>query len=152
MTKTHGDAEDVANVEDADGSDKSLMAWLRLNAVLVGACAALLGGVVFCVVWYTRVSDMVPMVTKLRTDVDDMQVTIRQVRSDITVTTERLNEIRKNLDKAAEQIGIVKDKMNETDAKISELLGRMDERIKGLQSHSAPLTFTPPTTEKRPWR
>jgi uncharacterized protein YoxC len=118
--------------------------WARENAVLVGAAGIICTGIVFSVVFYTRLSDMIPVVAQLRKDLDEAQASLKQVRTDITGMTERTNELRAHLDKTLEQADTVRTKLSETDNKAAELLGRMDERIKGLENHAAPLPFYAP--------
>ena len=125
-------------------SDLSTMDWLRANATLVGAGAIICGGIVFSVIFYTRLSDMIPIVAQLRKDLDEAQGSLKQIRVDISAATDRTNELRTHLDKTLEQTDVVRGKLNDTDAKASEMIGRMDERIKGLESHSPPLPFSPP--------
>ena len=120
------------------------MEWLRLNATLVGASAIICTGIVFSVVFYTRLSDMIPVVAQLRTDLNEAQQALKQVRQDISAATERTNELRTHLDKTLEQADTVRGKLNETDNKAADLIGRMDERLKSLETHSPPLPFQPP--------
>lgn len=120
------------------------MDWARQNATLVGAGAIICAGIVFAVVFYTRLSDMIPVVAQLRKDLDEAQQALKQVRQDIGAATDRTNELRAHLDKTLEQADIVRGKLNDTDNKAADLIGRMDERIKSLETHSPPLPFQPP--------
>ena len=124
------------------------MDWARQNIALLSSVTLVCFTVFVSIVFYIRVSDMIPVVAKLRIDLDDAQQALKQVRGDITAATERTNELRTHLDKTLEQADVVRGKLNETDAKAAELIGRMDERIKGLESHSPPLPFNPPRGQR----
>lgn len=120
------------------------MDWIRQNIVLLTGVSFVGIIVFFSIVFYTRVSDMIPVVAQIRKDLDEAQQTLKQIRVDISAATDRTNELRKHLDTTLEQADIVRGKLNETDNKAAELIGRMDERIKGLEAHSPPLPFVAP--------
>jgi len=138
------DADHHRRASDYEKPRQTFVEWARANAVLLGgvtlACVIVFTGIVF----YTRISDMIPVVATMRKDLDDAREAVKGVRADLTQLTDRTNELRAHLDRALEQAGTVQGKLADTDSKASELMGRFDERIKGLESHSPPLPFTPP--------
>lgn len=126
------------------GPRVNFMDWARRNATLVGAASFIATGIVFSVVFYVRLSDMIPIVAQLRKDLDEAQQSLKQVRSDITAATERTNELRKHLDDTLNQADTVRGKLNDTDNQAAILMARMQERINSLETHSPPLPFQPP--------
>lgn len=118
---------------------RTAMDWVRANSVLVGAAAIIFVGIAGTAVFYTRLSDMIPVVVQMRKDIDEAQGALTRMRADITLLGERTAELKLHLDKTIEQAELARWKIQEAAGAAATLGARQDERIKNLEIHLAPL-------------
>lgn len=122
-----------------------IMGWLKANLSSIVAVASFVSSILFFAFgFYIKVIDMIPMVAQLRVDLDRAQVTLIMLQADLKATNEHTSELAIRLSVALDQAEALRAKLNETDGKASEMIARMDERIKGLENHAVPLPFYAP--------
>ena len=128
--------------------------WLRTHlgtvAALLGVGGTVLGAVVSFTLWYATVSGMAgkvaviePKMETLRKDLDTAENDIKRMQEALVSADRRMNDIRAAMDDNRRTVAEVRRTLDATDAAANEERARIDERVKGLESHSPPLPLMP---------
>lgn len=111
---------------------------------------AIFGGIVTVTLWYakqdstaSRVGDVEPKVAVLRRDMDVAEADIKRLQENIISADKRMNDLRAALDASEKQAAEVRRTLELADSLAREERARLDQRLLGLEGHSAPLPLVP---------
>lgn len=129
---------------------KGLTAWLKQNQ-LWGTLAGMAGGaLVTGALWYSSVNamnakvlELVPKIERMDRDLANATNNINQLQKDMTNADVRMNGLRAAIDNTNVTIQEARSKLETADYRNQEAAARLDERMKGLELHSPPLSFAP---------
>jgi uncharacterized phage infection (PIP) family protein YhgE len=152
--------EQRRRTSDFEKSAPSLFEWIGLNIGFGKILTGALAGILFLIIWYFGVNEMIsktkelsPVVDKAKTDIVSIQNDVTNIKKDLQSITERSNEIRTHMDKTLEQAAATRDKLMDVDnaaavsaAKVIEHLNNVDIRLQGLENRMPPWQFSPPPT------
>ena len=135
----------------SDVQTTGLTAWLKRNQLWGTLAGMAAGALVTASLWYSsvntmgvKVTELTPKVDVLTRELDTAKRNIEQSQKDMGNADTRMNQLRTSIDGVLTALQDARNQLQAADYANREAIARAEERIKGLEMHTAPMAFTPP--------